>query len=160
MRSKKIATSKEEEAKNLVIAGIVNGTSKEDIFLLVKEKINNEEEKYNLLYRQALSSIRDRVMTDIDKIIPQHIELYEEIYKEFDEKNYVPGKLKALRQKERLIGLHKETGYVEVHNEVNIEVNEEPAYDVAKLNTKEQKRLSELMKRISNGDRKAIRVGT
>lgn len=145
---KKHLPHKEEEVIQLAAEGLIKGYKASELSLEIKQKLPEEnEELIEIGIRKAMTMIKEQTLIDIDKILPQHVELYEKIYKRFDELRYVPGKLKALRGKEKLIGLHKEANYVEVYNEVNIEITTDVQYDPSHLNVKEQKRLSDLMKK-------------
>lgn len=148
---KKILPHEKELIEQFVVEGLIKGYSNDDLILLLKKDYPHlEEEEFRRGIRAANAIIKEEVLTDLDKVIPQHIEIYEKIYQEFDTLYYLPGKLKAMRQKERLVGLHKEQNTIEVINEVNIEVESGSDYDLNKLTIVEQKRLGELMKRIMN----------
>lgn len=138
-----------EEVLHRVIELYVLGYSNTEVIgYLQPDFPDKKPEDFELVFRQAYNIIRDKTLVDIDKIIPQHVELYEKIYQQYEKLNYIPGKLKVMRRKEALVGLHKESNYVEINNEMNVVIEIEEQYDPTKLNTKEQKRLSELMKRV------------
>jgi hypothetical protein len=135
--------------REFAIEGIVKGYSNDELIeLIVKDYKKYSIEAVQSLVRGAMFRIREAALIDIDKIIPIHIALYEKIYKEMDELYFVPGKLRALRQKEAIVGLHKEQNTVDVYNEVNVEMEQDPQYNINKLDKKEQKRLDELLKKI------------
>lgn len=147
----KILPHKAEAIKQFAIEGIIKGYSNDTLIDLINADygpVNIDECK--LLIRQAHSIIKDETLIDIDKIIPQHIELYERLYRDFDNWRSIPGKLKAMRAKERLIGLHKESNYVDVYNEMNIEVETDSQYDLSRLTTQEQSKLNSLLKKIED----------
>lgn len=133
----------------LAVEGLIKGYSNSELVLNIKNSYEHiEVEVIEGCLRKALALIKDQTLTDIERIIPQHVELYEQIYQEYETLRYVPGKLKAMRAKERLLGLLKETNYVEIYNEVNVSVENEPEYDISKLSSDEQKRLNVLLKRV------------
>lgn len=78
-------------------------------------------------------------------IVPMHIELYEQIYKFFDEHNQASGKLKAMLYKEKLMGLHKTNNTIEINNKKTTIIEKNFTYDTNKLSNQEKERLSELL---------------
>lgn len=146
---KKILPHDKERLEQFAIEGLVKGYASSELILLCQQEFPSlEQEDFESALRRAHITIKETTLTDIDKIIPYHIELYERIYKEFnDDLYFLPGKLRALRQKEALTGLHKEQNFVEIHNTLDIEIEKEAEYDLTKLDDKEQKRLGDLMKR-------------
>lgn len=148
MAKKKSLPHKQELILQLAVEGLIKGYPSSELVVELKRAYpeTNDEEAERLI-RQALAFIKDRTLIEIDRIIPRHVEIYEQIFKEYADLRYVPGKLKAMRAKERLLGLLKETNYVEVHNEVNLTLEQEPQYDLSKLEQTEIKRLEELMER-------------
>lgn len=146
-RKSELMPHKREYMLQEVIMYYMKGYSNSEIADILRPAYKDvKPEEFDSLFRSAGAFIRDKTSVDIDKIIPQHVELYEQIYRKYDSLNHIPGKLKAMRRKEMLVGLHKESNYVEIHNEANITIEVEDRYDVTKLNPKEQKRLTELMK--------------
>src|ERR1700744_765993 len=86
----------------VAIEAIVKGYSTASIAFFLKQDFPElEEQTIETSIRQAIGFIRDRTLVDIDKIIPQHVEMYEKLYQEFHKLRHVPGKLKALKAKER-----------------------------------------------------------
>lgn len=131
------------------IEALIKGYANTELFdILCKDYPHVEPYDLESLIRSAHIRITEATLVDIDKIIPLHIELYEKIYKELDELYYIPGKLKALRQKEKIVGLHKETNKIEIYNQINVEIESDPTYDISKLNKEEQVRLGDFIKRV------------
>lgn len=148
---KKPLPHEETLIRQFAIEGLIKGyANSELIALLVKDYPNVELSEIESLIRSAHLRISEATLVDLDKIIPLHIEIYERIYKEMDDLYYVPGKLKAMRQKEKIVGLHKETNKVDIYNEINVEVETDPVYDISKLDIEEQKKLNALIKRVMN----------
>lgn len=134
-----------------VIEGIVKGYSNNELIdILSKDYPNLEIYYFESVIRKAHTKIRESTLTDIDKVIPAHISIYEQIYKELDELYAIPAKMKALRFKEALIGIHKETNNVEIYNEINLTVQVDPNYDLTKLNPDQQKKLQDYLKRVTD----------
>lgn len=145
----KILPHEEEQMFEFAIEGLVKGYSQTDLLSKLKESwMSAPEEALQKVIKRALKAIKEETLTDIEKIIPLHIEMYEEIYQLADEMRVVGLKVEAMRAKEKLVGLHRETNSIEIHNEVNVEIETEPQYDISKLTTQEQKRLEGLMKKI------------
>lgn len=139
----------QETILQLAVEGLIKGYPSSELLTTIQLSVPDVPvDVIEKAIRDAIVVIRDSTLTDIDKIIPLHVETYEQIYREFEALRYVPGKLKALRAKERLLGLLKETNYVEIHNELNLEIEQEPEYDLNKLTLAERARLEELMKKI------------
>lgn len=87
------------------------------------------------------------VSQQAEHIIPTHLDIYEEVFRYFDGVDFIPGKLKAMRFKEKLMGLHKEDRTVEINNKQTTIIEKQVSYDTNKLNQKEQSRLNELLKK-------------
>jgi hypothetical protein len=136
------------------IEGLIKGYDKIELLnMMVKSYPEMPSDEIETCIRRAYNIIKDTTLTEIDKIIPMHVEIYEKIYAEFDDLYYIPGKLAALRGKEKLLSMHNESTSIEVHNELNIEVEASEKYDLGKLTEQEQSRLEELMKKIENDNR-------
>jgi hypothetical protein len=146
---KKLLPHEEGVIEQYAIEAIVKGYSLEELRSnLIKDNPKLNPQIFEGIIRKAHGKIKISTLVDVDKVIPIHIELYERIYKEFDELYFVPGKMKAMRLKEGIIGLHKESNKVEIYNELNIEIESDPTYDMTKLTKDEQKRLEGFFKRI------------
>lgn len=148
---KKVLPHDQEDIIQICIEGLVKGNSKEELIALITEDYRYKYislEDVELLIKRSVGVIKEQTLVDIDKIIPLHVELYEKIYQECDKIRFIPGKLKAMRGKEKIVGLHRESNYIEIHNTLNIEVETEAEYDLSKLTPTEQKTLAALSKRI------------
>lgn len=150
MAKSKILPHELELITQLAVEGLIKGYSNSELLSIIQQSYSHVPiEDVEKKIREATSLIKERTLTDIDKIIPQHIELYEKVYRECDNIRYVPGKIKAMRGKEKLIGLHREQNHIEVINEIDIEIEQGSSdYDLSKLNAQELKRLEELMKMV------------
>jgi hypothetical protein len=136
------------------IEGLIKGYDKIELLnMLVKSYPEVTPDEIETFIRKANNIIKETTLTEVDKIIPMHVELYEKIYAEFDDLYYIPGKLAALRGKEKLLSMHSESTTLEVHNEMNIEIETADKYDLGKLTEQEQSRLEQLMKKIENDNR-------
>lgn len=148
---KKALPHDEEDIIRVCIEGLIKGYSKDELVDEVHKDYKYTyipEEEIETLIRRAVNAIKETTLVDLDKIIPIHIERYEWVYKEFDKLRFVAGKIKAMKGKEKLVGMHRENTQVEIHNEVNIEIEGESLYDTSKLNADERKRLEGYMKKI------------
>lgn len=150
MNDKKLLPHEVEKITQLAVEGLIKGYTSSQLSEEVSALYQSAPiEEVQLCIRRAIGVIKLQTLVDVDKIIPIHIGIYEQIYQWFDDMQYVPGKLKALRAKEKIVGLHRESNYVEVYNEVNAEIETDNGiYDISKLSDKEQKRLETLMKKI------------
>lgn len=138
-----------ETILQLAVEGLIKGYPASELSLELSKAVPDApKDDIEKAIREAIVVIRDTTLTDIDKIIPLHVEIYERIYRECGDLRSPMGKVKAMKAKERLLGLLKETNYVEIHNELNVEIEQEPEYDLNKLTPSEQSRLEELMKKI------------
>lgn len=138
-----------EQMFDFATEGLIKGYSHVDLMDKIGQQwMNAPVEEIERQIKRAVKAIREETLVDIDKIIPLHIEMYEEIYREADDMRSVGIKLRAMKAKEKLVGLHRETNVVEIHNEMNVEHEVEPQYNLTKLSSQEQKRLMELLKKI------------
>lgn len=139
---------KKVELINEVVDWILKGSSYSDIV----EKLESE---YSLvqyaavdMYSNAKKKIVEDTAMEIDQIIHTHTSMYEHIYQYFDEVDFHPGRLKAMKAKEALLGLHKEENIVEINNTLNVETEQESEYDLNKLTIEEQIQLSKYLVKI------------
>lgn len=132
------------------IEGLIKGYSTDDLVQKVIEQYHVQDvDEIRTLIRKGLNRIKDETLVDIDRIIPQHVELYEWLYQQYDGLRSVTGKVKAMRAKEKLIGLHKENNYVDIYNEMNIEIEMEGGgYNLNALSQQEKDRLQVLLQKI------------
>jgi hypothetical protein len=155
---KEILPHEAESIHEFAIEGLIKGYSHIDLIDKIRENwMNASEEVVDKLIKRAVKTIREETLTDIDKIIPHHIEMYEIIYQEAEGLRNVSTKLRAMKAKERLVGLHRETNSIEIHNTINAEIEVDAQYDLSKLDKKEQKRLELLMKKIEDVGTKEVR---
>lgn len=112
-------------------------------------------DKYNLPIKYILDNFLLRVKKDISilvakeaaTIIPMHLELYEELYKYLDENGHSAGKMKALKYKEKLMGLHRENNVLEINKKKTTIIQKEVSYDVSRLTSDEVKRFNYLLEK-------------
>lgn len=148
---KKPLPHEEVKIQQFAIEALVKGYSNSELLtLLIKDYPHLALESIEKIIRSSHNRIKEATLLDLDKIIPVHIELYEKIYKEMDELYSMQGKLRAMRQKEKLVGLLRETNVVEIYNEVNVEIESEMEYDLSKLTNEEKKKLENLWKKVVN----------
>lgn len=133
---------------HFAIEQILNGVSHSELVQLICAKDSVSEPVAAKIIITARKIISEDTLVEIEHIIDQHTEYYEQIFKYFDEVNFVPGKLKALKQKEKLLALHKEENVIEINNEVNVDIEQESQYDVNKLTGEEKKKLEQYMAKL------------
>lgn len=82
---------------------------------------------------------------NLSTIIPSHILIYEELYKYFDERNHIGGKMITLKNKEKLLGLHKDKNTIEINNRTTTTIEKEMLYNEDNLSFDEKQRLNQLI---------------
>lgn len=127
---------------------ILQGYPRSEVSLTLEKEFNITPTTANNYIHRTRQEIVDTISTDIDSIIDVHIEIYENIYKYFTEVNNTQGALKALFQKEKLLGQHREDTSIEVNNYTNTEIVREEMFDFKKLDSSETKRLEDFLKKI------------
>ena len=146
---KKPLPHEETQIRQFAIEGIIKGYSHSELLEIIQKDYPDVEASFIETYiRGGIIKIRELTLVDLDKIIPIHIEIYEKIYKEFDELYSMQGKLRAMRQKEMLVGMHKEINTTEIHNEIDLEIETDPTYDMSRLSQEDQVKLEGLLKRV------------
>lgn len=146
---KKALPHDKEKMEQFAVEKFIQGFSHSELSQLIREEFGKVTDvQVTAALSAATKNIRKNTLLDLDKIIPQHVELYEQIYKELDELYCMQGKLKALRQKEKLLGLLKENSTIDIYNEVNIEIEQETPYDLGKLDSRETKRLQTYLTKV------------
>jgi len=139
---------KKIDLENDIIELLLKGLSHSDIVLKLMSEFSFTAEAIDSAYATARKRLHESTLSELDQIIHTHTALYEKIYQYFDELDYLPGKLKAMKQKEALLGLHKEENIVEVNNTLNVEIEKEPDYDIEKLTIEEQGQLAKYLAKI------------
>lgn len=129
-----------------VLEKMLAGEAYRDIenYLLEKYDLPKEYSRTTLFF-SAKNQAAKITAQQADLIIPSHIMIYEQIYKYFESVNYTPGKMKALKLKEKLLGLHKVDNTIEINNKRTTIIERDAVYDVSKLEPKEQNRLDYLL---------------
>lgn len=133
---------------------IIQGLSRTEII----EKIQTAYPKLSShnadnIYSNAKEAIVNRTATEAEKVVDLHVRWYEMIWRGFDELDMVPGKIAALKQKEKILGLLKEENVVRINNEFNIHMKVKPSYDMNKLTSEEQQRMDRYFKLVKQNDR-------
>lgn len=129
------------------VTHIIAGKPHSEIVKLLMEKYGTDHEETTKAVSEAKQKIQQNTLVDIDKIIPSHVNLYEKIFVEFQELGSLPGKLATMRQKEKILGLHREDTVIEINNELNLEIGDE-VYNRAQLTSTESDRLDQLFKKV------------
>lgn len=109
-------------------------------------------EEYGFNETQAMSFlaevkeiIGETTAMNNENIIAIHTDLYEDIYQRFVQLDFTKGALMTLERKEKLLNLYQEDqSEVVINNQNNIVVNESN-YDVSKLSSQQQERLTYLL---------------
>lgn len=131
---------------------ILQGFSRSEVLSELNEQFPDVEySKLNYLYNRGLTFYKHNALEreDLLDLIHLHIFEYEQIYKYFCEVDFLPGKKKALRMKETLLGVHKTEQVIEVNQNNTTIVDTQNEYDFEKLDKDEKVKLNEFLKRIS-----------
>lgn len=132
---------------------ILTGTSRSEI--LSELKLYRDVSKAsirNKIYSKAVEYFQNRVTDEIDLslIISQHVQLYETIYTLCYGMEFGKGTLKALRQKEKLLGIRSNIVgdyYIQKGEEKNQKTIE---YDLNLLTEEKKNRLEQLLSKVKN----------
>jgi len=129
-----------------VLEKMLAGEAFRDIedYLLDKYDLPKEYSRHNLL-NSAKNEAAKITAQQADLIIPSHIMIYEELYKYFSDMGHTPGKMKALKLKEKLLGLHKVDNTIEINNKRTTIIERDVVYEISKLDVREQSRLDYLL---------------
>lgn len=124
---------------------VMKGHSRKEIFVEY-QKIHPDisEALGNKTYNDAMQLLIKEQNINIHSCIDTHTIIYEKIYREFRLYNNIVGENKAMFNKEKLLGLHKEETSITINNKTKI-IQRERSYDAQRLTTSEQKRLEELI---------------
>jgi len=129
-----------------VLEKILVGESYRDIEKYLSDKYDLPDTySFNGLFFSAKNQAAKITAQQADLIIPSHIMIYEQIYKYFEGVGYTAGKMKALKLKEKLLGLHKVDHTIEINNKRTTIIERDAVYDISKLEKNEQSRLDYLL---------------
>ena len=106
----------------------------------------NSPETLSYQNAQKVITMATTTLEEISKqtaaeVIPIHVEKYEKIYRYFYDLDIVNGQNKAMKAKEKLIGLLKDKNTVRINKETNVVINRQVEYDYSKINPEQMKRL-------------------
>ena len=138
------------EIVKLVKELIISGEPKSTIRTNIKTIYNINDVVFDKCYSQSIESLQKSMVESqfLSDVIHAHILDYEEIYKFFDEIDFLSGKLKALQQKERLLGYHKENNVLEINQNNNTTIEVDVNYDFSKLDESERQQVESLLAKI------------
>lgn len=124
---------------------VLEGNSLKDLEdNLIKDYKINRQQAHTFLV-SVKNEIARVTSQQAELIIPFHLDIYEQIFKYFEEVDFIPGKLKSMRFKEKLMGLHKEDRTVEINNKQTVVIEKEIVYNINRLDQNEQSRLQTLL---------------
>ena len=115
-------TEQQEQLIDDIQEWIISGVSRGDVRkkLMDDQKINQQDA--DLLIEESMTRIAENVLQDPKVVIADHIKKYEEIFAYFKKVGYVQGMNKALKAKEKLLGILKNQNKLVVNNSKNIVV--------------------------------------
>lgn len=135
---------------------LIDGKGRTEIYTVLEEKYSLPKEHHWYAYNAGLEYFQRRSLEvlDIPVIISSHVELYEKIYHRFKHIGHNQGLLKALKGKERLLKLHTEENRLEmVQNNTFVVDESEEDYNINKLSSSEQSRLTQLLEKINSSEK-------
>ncbi len=152
MKTKVTPSLSSEQKQNLlndVVGWIVSGKAKGEVQSLIKAnspiKLNKQD--VDELIEKAKSVIEEITKEGPGEVIKKHVAIYEHIYAYFESINHVQGMNKALKAKERLVGVSK--GNRVTINQTTI-IEKVVSYDTSRLNETEKKRLEYLINKATS----------
>lgn len=129
---------------------IVTGSPKSIICESIRNVYSIDEQLFNKCYIQSVEHLQKSMVESqfLVDVIHQHVIDYEKIYSFFDDINFLSGKMKALHQKERLLGFHKENNVLEFNQNNTTTIEVDMNYDFSKLDQSERERVEVLLDKI------------
>ena len=144
---KKLSPVQKEKLINSVIIWIMDGIHKGKIFEMISShspvKVNAVEA--NQLLAEAILKFGERIHQKDLETINCHVDNCERIHDYFKKVDNALAKNKALKHKERLIGVLKGIKLVINHTKITT-IEPDVQYDLNKLTPEERKELDELLK--------------
>lgn len=129
---------------------LLSGYSKTEIRTLLKFNaplniLSNVD--FDALIEDGKKYLEETVSTDSKQIVTIHIGLYEEIYKYYKSIGHTEGANKAMRAKERLMGMIGKNKVV-INKKTDITIHRKIEYDLTRLTPAQKKRYQELYNKI------------
>lgn len=145
------------QRQNDIIAMLLDGRdSRKEIVPYLVNKYNVTNSAANLYIREAREIIKKRRNYEVNNLVSLHIHRYEELYRLLTELNADNIAMKALAQKEKLMGFHREGFHMKVSsgevNSVQLQTIDSD-YNARKLPKEKQDRLTELMNKARRNGR-------
>jgi hypothetical protein len=141
------------QRRNDIIAMLLEGKESKEIRHYISSKYKVTPGSANIFISQARKEIKKRKNFEIGNLISMHIHRYEKIYKELFSLRAQIAAIDALRAKEKLMGFHKEGFHMKVTNSEIQSVHLQTVdseYDLGELNSKQSKRLNQLLSKATN----------
>lgn len=136
------------QRQNDIIAMLLDGKDTKEISRFLINKFEITQGTANFYVQEARDIIKKRRHYEADNVVSLHIHRYEELYKCLTAINADNIAMKALAQKEKLMGFHKEGFHMKVTSGEVTAVqlqNVDSDYSIAKLPKEKQERLSVLL---------------
>jgi len=151
--SQKLNTLQKQELVSKVMQWMIEGNSFTKITELIHEEAPVPLHPYfckNLL-AAARQQLEEESGQSASAVIGVHVSLYEEIFNYFDSVDCAPGVNMAMKQKEKLLQLHKEENTLVINNKRKTTIiRKEPEYNKTKLTEEENMRMEYLLKKASS----------
>lgn len=148
----KVNLALKEELTVKIIGWICDGISKAEIKNLVKVNVpvTINDDYANKIIRYAVEKMELISKQDAEVVIANHMELYEKIYKYYEEIGNAQGVNKALKAKEALSGVFKDSKKLVINEKKKTVIERVVEYDTSKLNPAEQARMNQLLDKAKN----------
>lgn len=131
-----------------VVEQLIEGVPRRDILKVIEKEMPVKLSKTGMqnIYQLGQTWLELNVELEAEKIIDNHVQIYEKIYNYFQKIGYNKGVLKALFGKERMLGLYKEVK-VDVNKKTTVEFTQDVNYDTSKLSAEENTEFQLLLKK-------------
>lgn len=125
-----------------VLGGVAEKQLKNNVITEAPATINDNDATE--LIRFALARLSEITKQEAQVVVSNHVEKYEQIYTYFEGIHHAQGMAKAMKAKEKLIGLFKGKNNLVINSKKKTVINRIVEYDLNKLNPEERKKITEL----------------
>lgn len=136
------------QRQNDIIQLLLEGKDRVEINNYIVSKYRIRQSTAIQYISEASVAIKNRSHSEVNNIISLHVQRYEGIYALLYEIRSYGLSMRALRQKEKLLGFHKEGFHMRVNSGVISSVQLQTVqgeYDVMKLSKEKQNRMTNLL---------------
>lgn len=123
--------------QDYILKEIIKGESKEKICSRLRKRYPRYRLDYAAMHENVRLKIQANSSLHGEKIVREHIELCDRIYKKFDSLNHEEGKAQVLAQKEALLNMMESANHIDIDQ-----------LDTSRLSEKERTELFSYLKRL------------